>query len=83
MRTLLYVCTPRAGLELHTCRHALTRSRFLRRAADFFMKLSAWADTADPGWLIVHDLSNVTLEATTSRLLGTSNAKEIVRRPPC
>ena len=83
MRTLLYVCAPRAGLELHTCRHALTRSRFLCRAADFFMKLSAWADTADPGWLIVHDLSNVTLEATTSRLLGTSNAKEIVRRRPC
>ena len=28
-------------------------------------------------------VGNVTLEATTSRLLGTSNAKEIVRRPLC
>lgn len=44
----------------------------------FFVKLCTFADTADDGWAILHDLSGTTLERTMALVLKNSEAKEML-----
>ena len=43
-----------------------------------FLKLCCWEDAISPGWMILHDMSGVTLERLTAQLLQNSEAKEMI-----
>merc|ERR1711924_239524 len=44
----------------------------------WFVKLISYDDCMDPGWTIIHDLTGVTLEKVTEKVMNGSEAKEMI-----